>query len=145
MTTCYDFPSDAMLWIKEVEMVDSLEELKSSLSVCGGNFPQFRDVRCEDCVCSEQDHPDFPVQEEGQSRGAESPERGLVSTRRQIAFMIYDYFRVTGAHETVLEIADLFSVTLHDDKTQEFDTSWMKFYYVCQRYHRLMSWKVCTN
>ena len=27
VTTCSDFPSDAMLWIKEVEMVDSLDEL----------------------------------------------------------------------------------------------------------------------
>ena len=28
VTTCFDFPSDAMLWIKEVEMVGSLDELK---------------------------------------------------------------------------------------------------------------------
>ena len=41
MTTCSDFPSDAMLWIKEVEMVDSLDELKSSRSVCGQDFPNF--------------------------------------------------------------------------------------------------------
>ena len=39
---------------------------------------------------------------------------------RQIALMIYDYFRVTGTHDTVLDYADLFSVTLHDD----FDTKW---------------------
>ena len=38
--------------------------------------------------------------------------------------MIYDYFRVTGAHDTVLDYADLFSVTLHDDNFQEFDTRW---------------------
>ena len=44
VTTCSDFPSDAMLRIKEVEMVDSLEELKSSRSVCGKKFPKFRDV-----------------------------------------------------------------------------------------------------
>ena len=43
---------------------------------------------------------------------------------RQIAFMIYDYFRVTGAHDTVLDYADLLSVTLHDDNIQEFDTRW---------------------
>ena len=43
---------------------------------------------------------------------------------RQIAFMIYDYFRVTGAHDTALDYADLFSVTLHDDNIQEFDTRW---------------------
>ena len=38
--------------------------------------------------------------------------------------MIYDNFRVTGAHDTVLDYADLFSVTLHDDNVQEFDTKW---------------------
>ena len=36
--------------------------------------------------------------------------------------MIYDNFRVTGAHDTVLDHADLFTVTLHDDNVQEFDT-----------------------
>ena len=38
--------------------------------------------------------------------------------------MICDYFRVTGAHDTVLDYADFFSVTLHDDEIQEFDTRW---------------------
>ena len=38
--------------------------------------------------------------------------------------MIYDYFRGTGAHGTVLDYSDLFSVTLHDDNFQEFDTRW---------------------
>ena len=38
--------------------------------------------------------------------------------------MVYDYFRVTGTHDTVLDCADLFSVTLHDDNVQEFDTKW---------------------
>ena len=41
VTTCSDFPSDAMLWIKEVEMVDSLEELKSLRSVSWKSFPNF--------------------------------------------------------------------------------------------------------
>ena len=38
VTTCSDFPSEAMSWIDEVEKVDSLEELKSSRSVSGKNF-----------------------------------------------------------------------------------------------------------
>ena len=41
---------------------------------------------------------------------------------RQIAFMIYDNFRVTGAHDTVLDYAHSFSVTLHDGNIHEFDT-----------------------
>ena len=40
-TTCPDFPSEAMSRIKEVEMVGSLEELKSSRSVSGKIFPNF--------------------------------------------------------------------------------------------------------
>ena len=36
--------------------------------------------------------------------------------------MIYDYFRVTGAHDIVSDYADLFSITLRDDNVQEFDT-----------------------
>ena len=58
VTTCSDFPSEAMLWIKEVEMVDSLDELKSSRSVFGKDFPNF-EIGREDCLCSEQDHPEF--------------------------------------------------------------------------------------
>ena len=38
--------------------------------------------------------------------------------------MIYDYFRVTGAHDTVLDYADLFSNTLRNDDVQDFDTRW---------------------
>ena len=36
--------------------------------------------------------------------------------------MINDYFQVVGAHDTVLDYADLFSVTLRGDNFQEFDT-----------------------
>ena len=38
--------------------------------------------------------------------------------------MIYDSFQVTGAHDAVLDYADLFSVVLEDDNVQEFDTRW---------------------
>ena len=36
--------------------------------------------------------------------------------------MKYDYFRVAGAHDTVLDYADLFSV--NHDNIQEYDTRW---------------------
>ena len=38
--------------------------------------------------------------------------------------MIYDYFRVTGAHDTVLHYADLRTFSLRNDDVQEFDTRW---------------------
>ena len=41
-----------------------------------------------------------------------------------MADMIYDYFRVTGAHDTVLIMLISFSITLRNDDVQEFNTRW---------------------
>ena len=39
---CSDFPTEAMLWIKEVEMANSVDDLKSSCSIQGITpFPDF--------------------------------------------------------------------------------------------------------
>ena len=43
---------------------------------------------------------------------------------RQIAYLIYEYFRVIGAHDSVLDYADLFTIVLRNDGTQEFDSKW---------------------
>ena len=43
---------------------------------------------------------------------------------RQIAYLIYDYFRVTGAHDSVENYADLFTISLRSDDIQEFDSKW---------------------
>ena len=39
--TCSQFPTEAMLWIKEVELVDSVDDLKYSCSVRGIQMPNF--------------------------------------------------------------------------------------------------------
>ena len=57
-------------------MVDSLDELESSLPVCGKDFPNFEMLDAKDCFRSEQGYPEFSVQEEaGQLRGAECQEK----------------------------------------------------------------------
>ena len=43
---------------------------------------------------------------------------------RHIAFMINDCFRVNGAHGTVLDYADVFTLTLRNDDVQELYTRW---------------------
>ena len=51
---------------------------------------------------------------------------------RQIAYMIYDNFRVTGAHDTVRDYGDLLFITLRNDNVQEFDKRWDDIYiYIC--------------
>ena len=41
---------------------------------------------------------------------------------RQIAYLIYEYFRVTGANDSVENYADLFTISLRNDDIQEFDS-----------------------
>ena len=43
---------------------------------------------------------------------------------RQIAIMIYEQFQVTGTHVAILDYSDLFSVLLHVEDVQGFDTRW---------------------
>ena len=49
---------------------------------------------------------------------------------RQIVYMIYDNFGVTRAHDTVLDYAALFRITLRDDNVQKSIRDWMKFFYL---------------
>ena len=43
---------------------------------------------------------------------------------RQIAFLIYEYFQVTGANDSVEKYADLFTIALRNDDFQELDSKW---------------------
>ena len=43
---------------------------------------------------------------------------------RQIAHLIYECFRVTGAHDSVENYGDLFTISLRNDDIQEFDSKW---------------------
>ena len=43
---------------------------------------------------------------------------------RQIAFLIYVYFRVTGTDDSVENYTDLFTVVLRNDDIQSFDSKW---------------------
>ena len=58
-----------------------------------------------------------------EGRKAQTADRFLRG--RQIAYLIYDYFRVTGVNDSVLDYADLlFSIVLRNNNIQEFHTRW---------------------
>ena len=112
-----------MLWIQEVEMVDSVDDLKSSRSIQGyDSCPAFWDTGREDCILSEQDHPEFLYQEKVSLEERKAQKEDRFFRGRQIAHMICDDFPVVGAQDTVLGYADLFSNNLRIDDVQEFDT-----------------------
>ena len=125
VSACSSFLSEAMLWIKGVEMVDSVDDLKSSRSIQG--FSHFQNLKMLDARIASAlnkiiQNSCFKKKVSLEEQKAQNEDRFLRG--RQIAYMIYDYLRVTGAHDTDLYYADLFTITLRDDDVQEFDTRW---------------------
>ena len=43
---------------------------------------------------------------------------------RQIAYLIYEYFLVAGANDSVANYDDLVTIALRNDDIQEFDSKW---------------------
>ena len=63
-----------MLWIKEVELVDSVDDLKSSLSVGGIRMPDFEVLDAKIASALNRIIHN-PLQEKGQSGGTKSQKR----------------------------------------------------------------------
>ena len=97
---------------------------ESSRSIEGKDFPNFGllDARVASALNKIIQNSHFKKKVSLEVQKVQRERRFLRG--RQIAHMIYDYFRVTGSHDTVVDCADLFSVTLHNDNVQDFDTRW---------------------
>ena len=114
-----------MLWIKEVELDDSVDDLKSSCSVRGIRMPDFEvlDARIASALNKIIQNSQFKRRISLEEQKAQKEDRFLRG--RQIAFLIYEYFRVTGANDSVENYADLFTIALRND--EEFDSKWDGF------------------
>ena len=64
---------------------------------------------------------------------------------RQIAYLVYEYFRVTGANDSVENYSDLLTIGLRNDDIQEFDSKWYGILLSMTKSHLMISWKDCTN
>ena len=122
--TCSQIPTEAMQWIKEVKTVESVDDLKSSCSVRGIQMPNFEvlDARIASTLNKIIHNSCFKKMVSLEEMKAQKEDRFLRG--RQIAHLIYEYFQVIGANDSVENYADLFTVVLRNDDIQEFDSKW---------------------
>ena len=113
-----------MLWIKEVELVDSVDDSKSSRSLRGTQGPNFEvlDAKIASALNRIIHNTQFKRKVSLEEQKAQKEDRFLRG--RQIAYLIYEYFRVTGTDSSVENYADLFTIALRNDDIQEFDSKW---------------------
>ena len=122
--TCSQFRTEAMQWIKEVELVHSVDELRSSSSTRGISMPNFEvlDARIASALNKIIHNSQFKRRISLEEQKAQ--EQGSFLRGRQIAYLIYDHFLVTGTHDSVENYTDLFTIVLRNDDIQEFDSKW---------------------
>ena len=122
--TCSQFPTEAMQWIKEVELVDSVDDLRSSSSIRSIPMPDFEvlDARIASALNKIIHNSHFKRKISLEEQKAQKEDRFLRG--RQIAYLIYEQFRVTGTDSSVENYTDLFTIALRNDDIQEFDSKW---------------------
>ena len=105
-------------------MVESVDDLKSSRSIRGTQGPNFEvlDAKIASALNRIIQNTLFKKKVSLEEMKAHKEDRFLRG--RQIAYLIYEYFRVTGANDSVENCDDLFTVALRHDDIQEFDSKW---------------------
>ena len=122
--TCSQFPTEALQWIKEVEMVDSVDDLKSSSSIRGISMPNFEVLDAVIASALNKIIHNSQFKRRVSLEEQKAQKQGSFLRGRQTAYLIYDYFRVTGIHDSVENYTDLFTIVLGNDDIQEFDSKW---------------------
>ena len=102
-----NLPSEAIRWIEETEMATSVGDLQTSRSIFGRQFPNFEtlDAKIATSLKKIIQISNFRKKFRREKQKAQKDNRFLRG--RQIAYMIYEYFRVTGTHEANLDFHDL--------------------------------------
>ena len=119
------FPYLTMHWIKEVETAKSMDHLMTSRSITGRkDHPDYDmlDAMIASALKKLLTHVHFRKRESVHQQRAQKDDR--FPRGRQIAYMIYEHLRATGAYEAVQGLSDLFNVRLQNDDVQDFDTRW---------------------
>ena len=99
----------------------SVDDLRSSSSTRGISMPNFEvlDARIASALNKIIHNSHFKRRISLEKQKAQKQEDPFLRGR-QIAYLIYDHFRVTGANDSVENYTDLFTIVLRNDDIQEF-------------------------
>ena len=112
-----------------MEMVDSVDDLISSRSVRGIRMPDFEvlDGKIAPAMNRIIQNSRFKKKVSLEVQKAQKEDRLLRG--RQIAYLIYEYFRVTGASDSVENCADFLQLFFEMMIFRNSIRNWTKFFY----------------
>ena len=147
VTICSDFPSEAMFWIKELEMIDSVDDFKIIEFNSGlYSFPVFLKCWMRELLSLWTRSSRIPVSRKRSVRRNRKPKKRIgfyeedrspsrsTTTFEWLALTIS--LLITLIYFLLLSVMTTFRNSVQDGT---------KFYCRCQKFHPMISWKVCTN
>ena len=138
-------PHLTMHWVQEVDTAKSIDELLTSRSIVGRtDFPDYERLGAMIASALKKlldKHVHFRRRVSVEEQRAQKYDRFLRG--RQIAYMIYEHYRATGAYEAVQGLSDLFNLRSQNDDVQDFDET--KLYYQQVKNLQKWFWKDCTS
>ena len=101
-----------------------MDDLKSSCSVSGIQMPNFEVLDAKIASALNGIIRNTQFKRKVSLEEQEAPKEDRFLRGRQISYLIYEYFRVTGPNDSVENHADLFTIVLLNGDIQEFDSKW---------------------
>ena len=143
--TCTQVPAEAMLWIEEVELVDSVDDLQSSCSVRGIRMPDFGvlDGRLLQHWIESSILPASRESSVWRNKKPKKEDRFLRG--RHIAYLIYEYFRVTEPMVLSRIVPTCLQLFFEMIVFRNSIRNGTEFYHQWRKSHLMTSWKDCTN
>ena len=146
VTTCSDFPSDTVLWINEVEMVDSLDEFLNPRDWLLHRIVQT--VRCwtRRLLLHWTRSSRIPTSRRRSVSRSRKPKRRVSSCEEDGSLSwsttVFEWLALMTQNWIMLICSLLFFMTIMFRNSVQDGT---KFCYLCQKFHPTMSWKVCIQ
>ena len=116
-------PTEAMVWINEINSARNMDELKSSSSILGRMLPDFEVLDSKKASALKKLLSADFTRRVHMEKLKEQQDIWLLKGRH-IAWMIHDNFKISGTGEPLLDFNDLLRVDFKYDNMQGFDTKW---------------------
>ena len=123
MCASTSFPQLTMLWINEVEMAGSINDLMTLQSIEGMYIPDFDMLDAKIASALRKIISSISFRRRGSVEEQRAQKYNRFLRGRQIAYMIYGLFQSTGAYDAAQGLSDLFNICLQD-VVQDFDSRW---------------------
>ena len=118
VSSCASRPIEAVVWINEIESAKSVADLKMSYSITGAKLQthfKVLDFKIASGL-KKFTNGDF------KRRVSIQEEAARFLTGWQVAWMIYESFKVSDTVESVLDLNEILKVELKNDNVKSFNT-----------------------